>query len=77
MMVMIPPPDCEHLDNWRCCKLPSHQIAPLRWLGIRPRCILDRVDRPRDGEWFCADQLPRPRPRPPMTGSGVKKGKST
>lgn len=66
---MRPPPDCKHIDNWRNCKL--HQSFWQRWFGIdiRPHCILDRLDDPRDGKWECPDydQLPRSRPPPPGT----------
>lgn len=72
VMVSRPPPNCEHIDNWRCCKLESHRGWLLRSLDLRPRCIIDRMDAPRDGDWFCPDQKKRPRPRPPMTGSGVR-----
>lgn len=66
-MVHLAPPNCQHLDNWRRCrvhKLPWWQ----RWLvpGGRPPCILDvaRYRPPQDGEVTCPDQKPRPLLRP-------------
>jgi hypothetical protein len=64
-MVFAPPPNCHHLDNWRGCRLDSHKSWLNRLTGTRARCILDRRDPPRDGEWFCPDQKPYPRPAPP------------
>jgi hypothetical protein len=72
-MVIRPPPNCTHLDNWRRCRLDSHKNWLGRLLDLRPRCILDRIDRPRDGEWTCPDQDPYPRPPLPTIGSGAMK----
>jgi len=59
------PPNCEHLDNFRNCRVLHGQGAIGRFLGCRPPCILDRAIPPRDGEWTCSEQKPRLRPPPP------------
>lgn len=74
-MVFRPRPNCRNLDNWRCCKLESHRGWLMRALDLRPPCIIDRIDMPRDGEWICPDQDEYPRPPPPTTGSGVGRPK--
>lgn len=66
-MPAIPRPNCEHLDNYRRCRVLHGQGIILRFLGLRPFCVLDRGYPPRDGEWTCSDQKPRPRPAPPTT----------
>ena len=77
-MVSIPKPNCQHLDNYRQCRVHS---AP-RWLSwlfpnMRPACILDRGFPPRDGKLTCPDQEPCPRPAPPQSQSGVMKPRFT
>jgi hypothetical protein len=65
-----PPPDCIHADNWRRCKIHTSWLQSVI-KDYRPHCIIDRLDRPADGDWFCPDQQRVPRPAPPTTGSGV------
>jgi hypothetical protein len=69
-MVHRPPPNCQHLDNWRACRIMHGQLTVLKWLGVRPACVLDNPDPPRDGDWTCDEQKPFPRPAgpPPMPG---------
>jgi hypothetical protein len=55
--------DCQHLDNYRRCRV--HKAPWLvRWLlpKGRPLCVfeLDEQD-----PVICNEQLPHPRPRPP------------
>lgn len=59
------PPNCQHLDNYRSCRILHGQGLIGRLLGMRPGCILDRGFPPRDGQWTCADQKPHPRPAAP------------
>jgi hypothetical protein len=58
------PPNCQHLDNHRNCKIFHDQYAILKYFGIRPGCVLDQLP-PRDGAWTCSEQKPWPRPKPP------------
>jgi hypothetical protein len=60
------PPNCQHLDNWRGCRVHRpHWLIAAFFPSARPRCILDRDDQPRDGVWTCSDQAPYPRPAGP------------
>jgi hypothetical protein len=76
MTVYFCRPNCQHLDNWRRCKV---HMAPwwIRWLlpKGRPPCVLDqqRVFRLQDEEFGCADQRPYPRPAPPQSSSGARR----
>ena len=69
-MPHIPRANCQHLDNYRRCRV---HPAPwwLRWLlpATRPACVLDGP-APRDGARTCIDQVPRRRPAPPATWRG-------
>lgn len=59
---MLGRPDCQHLDNYRTCRILHGQGRIQRALGIRPRCVLDQEMPPQDGEWTCDEQKPFPRP---------------
>jgi hypothetical protein len=71
----IGPPNCQHLDNWRRCKI--HKPLPwwLAWLAgtKRPPCILDLwpAMEPQDDDLQCPDQLRWPRPAPPKSQRGT------
>lgn len=74
-MVYFMRPNCEHLDNWRRCRI---HTAPwwIRWFYPqgRPPCLLDQQQHLLlpDEEPGCPDQLPYPRPpAPPASQSGA------
>lgn len=76
-MVIRPKPNCQHLDNYRRCK-----VHKAHWLvrfifgdneHVRPSCIIDRPLPPADGVWTCPDQKEWPRPAPPTEGSAASK----
>lgn len=67
-MVYFARPNCQHLDNWRRCRI--HTLPWwVRWLAPlgRPTCVLDqqRYMPAQDEEEGCPDQKPFPRPDPP------------
>lgn len=55
-------PNCQHLDNYRTCRILHGQGRIQRALGIRPGCVLDQEMPPQDGEWTCDEQKPFPQP---------------
>lgn len=58
-------PNCQHLDNFRACRIFHDQLRILKFFGVRPACVLDNPSPPRDGDWTCDDQKPYPRPAGP------------
>lgn len=59
------PPNCQHLDNFRQCRVLHGQNRIQHLFGLRPDCVLDQFEPPRDGEWTCDEQLPHARPPGP------------
>lgn len=59
--------NCQHLDNYRRCRVHTAPVW-IRWLlpKGRPPCVYHAYgDEPQDGEVTCPDQMPYPRPDPP------------
>lgn len=72
-MIYIGRTNCQHLDNWRHCRV--HTLPWwVRWIAPkgRPACVFEVGYNPQDGVVTCPDQLPYPRPPPPQSGSSVK-----
>jgi hypothetical protein len=66
-------PNCQHLDNYRRCRIHPATSWWDRLFRLRPRCVLDGVMPPIDGGWTCMDQKPYPRPAPPQGQSAFFK----
>lgn len=72
-MVHTCKPNCIYIDNYSGCRNEAMQGSWWRRLlrfGMRRRCVLDRSVPPRDGAWYCHEQIkykepPAPR-RPAM-----------